>query len=65
MRKKTLFLLFLTAFSWSSNAQLSKHDTSFTKPTITHAIIPLMLIGGGLALNNSDFQNKQIIWHNG
>ena len=40
------------------------HDSTFHKASITHYIIPAILIGGGIAVNNQDFKNKQTLWHN-
>ena len=40
------------------------HDSTFHKSPITHYIIPAILSGGGIALNNQDFKYKQITWHN-
>jgi membrane-associated phospholipid phosphatase len=40
------------------------HDSTFQKAPITHYIIPAILIGGGIVINNQDFKNKQITWHN-
>ena len=40
------------------------HDSTFHRSPITHYIIPAILIGGGIAVNNQDFKNKQITWHN-
>ncbi len=40
------------------------HDSTFHKSPITHYIIPTVLIGGGIAINNQDFKNKQATWHN-
>ena len=44
--------------------QNHEHDSTFHKSPITHYIIPAILIGGGIAVNNQDFKNKQITWHN-
>lgn len=44
----------------SSSAQDHNHDSTFTKATLKHYIAPLVLIGGGLAINNADFKAKQI-----
>jgi membrane-associated phospholipid phosphatase len=40
------------------------HDSTFHKASLAHYIIPAVLIGGGIAINNQDFKNKQINWHN-
>jgi membrane-associated phospholipid phosphatase len=40
------------------------HDSTFHKASLAHYIIPALLIGGGIAINNQDFKNKQINWHN-
>jgi membrane-associated phospholipid phosphatase len=44
--------------------QIHDHDSTFQKTPITHYIIPALLIGGGIVVNNQDFKNKQITWHN-
>jgi membrane-associated phospholipid phosphatase len=40
------------------------HDSTFRKASITHYIIPAVLISGGFAVNNQDFKNKQTTWRN-
>jgi membrane-associated phospholipid phosphatase len=40
------------------------HDSTFHKASITHYIIPTILIAGGIAVNGQSFKNKQITWHN-
>lgn len=40
------------------------HDSTFHKSPITHYIIPAILIGSGIAINNQDFKSKQVTWHN-
>lgn len=40
------------------------HDSTFHKASLAHYIIPVALIGGGIALNNQNYKNKQTNWHN-
>lgn len=40
------------------------HDSTFHKASIAHYIIPAVLIGSGIAINNQDFKNKQVTWYN-
>ena len=40
------------------------HDSTFRQSRITNYVIPAILIGGGIAINNQDFKNKQTSWHN-
>ena len=45
-------------------SQNHDQDSTFYKAPITHYIIPAILIGGGIAVNNQDFKNKQVTWYN-
>jgi membrane-associated phospholipid phosphatase len=54
-----IFKVLLPIFS-----QIHDHDSTFKKTPITHLIAPLVLIGGGIMVNTTDFKNKQTIWHN-
>lgn len=40
------------------------HDSTFKKSPLSHYIIPVILIGSGIAINNQDFKNKQLTFRN-
>ena len=40
------------------------HDSTLRQSRITNYVIPAILIGGGIVINNQDFKNKQTTWHN-
>ena len=40
------------------------HDSTFHKASIANYIIPTILIGGGIAVNNQDFRDKQLNFRN-
>jgi membrane-associated phospholipid phosphatase len=52
-----IFKVLLPIFS-----QNHDHDSTFKKTPITHLIAPLVLIGGGIMVNTTDFKNKQLTW---
>jgi membrane-associated phospholipid phosphatase len=52
-----IFKVLLPIFS-----QNLDHDSTFKKTPVTHLIAPLVLIGGGIMVNNTDFKNKQLTW---
>jgi membrane-associated phospholipid phosphatase len=61
---KKSILIFILIFKVLIPSFSQNHDSTFVKPHILHVIVPLGLIGGGLAINNMDFKNKQINWRN-
>ncbi len=63
--KKSIFTIVLSfRILMPIFGQNHDHDSTFHKSSITHYIIPAILIGGGIAINIQDFKNKQITWHN-
>ena len=63
--KKSIFTLILSfRILLPIVGQNHDHDSTFHKVSLAHYIIPVALIGGGIAINNQDFKNKQINWHN-
>jgi membrane-associated phospholipid phosphatase len=63
--KKTILIIALSfQFILPSIGQNHDHDSTFRKAPLTHYIAPLVLIGGGLVLNNQTIKNKQITFHN-
>lgn len=59
---KQRILIFLISFKIliPTSAQKIERDSTFRKTPITGFIAPLVLIGGGLALNNQSFKDKQL-----
>jgi membrane-associated phospholipid phosphatase len=47
-----------------SFSQNHDHDSTFKKAPAVQLIAPLVLIGGGIIVNSTDFKNKQINWRN-
>jgi membrane-associated phospholipid phosphatase len=64
VKKSILTIILIFRILLPSFSQNHDHDSTFVKPPISHVIVPLVLIGSGLAINNTDFKNKQTIWHN-
>ena len=64
MKKTILTIVLSVRFLVPIIGQNHDHDSTFRKSSITHYIIPTILIGGGIAVNNQDFKNKQTVWHN-
>lgn len=62
--KKIIFTLLLSfRIVLPTIAQNQDRDSTFHTVSLAHYIIPVTLIGGGVAINNQDFKNKQINWH--
>lgn len=57
-----IFLLHLCIL-FPSTGQNTSYDSTFSNHQFKHFIVPLTLIGGGIALNNSDFKAKQTEFH--
>jgi membrane-associated phospholipid phosphatase len=55
----TILIFKLLPISFSQNHD---HDSTFKKTPVTHLIAPLVLIGGGIIVNSTDFKNKQLTW---
>jgi membrane-associated phospholipid phosphatase len=64
LKKLITIFLFSTKLLLPTFGQNLDHDSTFHKVSLGHFIIPAVLIGGGVALNNQDFKNKQTTWHN-
>ncbi len=64
MKKIILFTTIIFSALHSIFGQNHDHDSTFKKVPATHFIAPLVLIGGGLIANSTDFKNKQISWRN-
>lgn len=43
-------------------SQNHDHDSTFKKAPAVEFIAPLVLIGGGIIVNSTDFKNKQLSW---
>ncbi len=62
--KKTIFTLILSfRILLPIVGQNHDHDSTFRKTSLAHYLIPVALIGGGIAINTQDFKNRQIKWH--
>ena len=64
MKKSFLTLVLSLKILIPIIGQSQNHDSTFHKASVTHYIIPAVLIGAGIAVNNQDFKNKQTTWHN-
>ena len=64
MKKSILIIVLSFKILLPIIGQNHDHDSTFHKAPITHYIIPAILIGGGIVVNNQDFKNKQTLWHN-
>ena len=64
MKKSFLTLVLSLKILIPIIGQNQNHDSTFHKASVTHYIIPAVLIGAGIAVNNQDFKNKQTTWHN-
>ncbi len=64
MKKSILTIILSFRILLPIVGQNHDHDSTFHKASLAHYIIPALLIGGGIAINNQDFKNKQINWHN-
>ena len=60
MKKTFLALLISFKIFIPTSAQKFERDTTYRKTPVTGFIAPLVLIGGGLAVNNADFKQKQL-----
>ena len=63
MKKSILAIVISFNFLLPVFGQNHDHDSTFQKSSIKHYIIPTILIGGGIAINNQDFKSKQSTWH--
>ena len=64
MKKPILTIALILKILLPIFGQNHDHDSTFHKVSIAHYAIPAILIGGGIAVNNQDFKNKQINWRN-
>lgn len=64
MKKSILTIILSFRILLPIVGQNHDHDSTFHKASLAHYIIPVALISGGIAINNQDFKNKQINWHN-
>lgn len=61
--KKTILALFISfKILIPVSAQKFERDTIYRKTTVTAFIAPIVLIGGGLAINNQSFKDKQLTY---
>jgi hypothetical protein len=59
--KKIIFALLISLqLITPTTAQKNERDTTYRKTPVVGFIAPLVLIGGGLAVNNADFKQKQL-----
>lgn len=63
---KKSILVFVLSFKtlFPIIGQNHDRDSTFHSASLAHYLIPAALIGGGIAINNQDFKNKQINWRN-
>ncbi len=64
MKKSILSIVLSFKILMPIFGQNHDHDSTFHKSPLSHYILPAILISGGIAVNNQDFKNKQITWHN-
>lgn len=64
MKKSILITLLFCKVLLPTFGQNHDHDSTFHRVSIGYYTIPTLLIGGGLAINNQHFKNRQINWHN-
>jgi membrane-associated phospholipid phosphatase len=62
VKKTILTIALIFGILLPSFSQNHDHDSTFKKTPVTHFIAPLVLIGGGIMVNNTDFKNKQLTW---
>ncbi|PWK17034.1 PAP2 superfamily protein [Arcicella aurantiaca] len=63
--KKIILATVLSLCTLTSNfAQDHNHDSTFRKAPFKNYILPLVLIGGGLTIDNADFKTKQLKFRN-
>jgi membrane-associated phospholipid phosphatase len=60
MKKSFLTLLICIKIITPISAQKKERDSTFHKTPVAGFIAPIVLIGGGLALNNADFKQNQL-----
>jgi membrane-associated phospholipid phosphatase len=60
MKKTFLALLISFKILVPTSAQKFERDSTYRKTPVAGFIAPLVLIGGGLAVNNADFKQKQL-----
>jgi membrane-associated phospholipid phosphatase len=60
MKKTFLALLISFKIIIPTSAQKFERDSTYRKTPVVGFIAPLVLIGGGLAVNNADFKQKQL-----
>ena len=60
MKKTFLTFLIIFKFFVPISAQKFERDTTYRKTPVAGFIAPLVFIGGGLAVNNADFKQKQL-----
>ena len=64
MKKSILVSLLIFRFLLPTFGQTQVYDSTFRSVSFGHYLVPALLIGGGLAINNQNFKNQQINWHN-
>lgn len=62
MKKTVLALLICFKILVPTSAQKFDRDTTYRKTPLTGFIAPLVLIGGGLAVDNQSFKDKQLTY---
>jgi membrane-associated phospholipid phosphatase len=62
VKKSILTIALIFGILLPSFSQNHDHDSTFKKTSVTQLIAPLVLIGGGIMVNNTDFKNKQLTW---
>lgn len=60
MKKITITLLISFKILIPTSAQKFERDTTYRKTPVAGFIVPLVLIGSGLAVKNADFKQKQL-----
>jgi hypothetical protein len=59
--KKIIFALLISLqLITPTTAQKTERDSTYRKTPVAGFIVPLVLIGGGLAVNNADFKKNQL-----
>ena len=64
MKKYILTIVLSIKILLPISGQNHDRDSTFHKASIAHYVIPALLIGGGIVINNQDFKNKQVTWYN-
>ena len=62
MKKTVLALLISFKILVPTSAQKFERDTTYRKTPVVGFIVPLVLISGGLAINNQSFKDKQLTY---